>query len=64
MSDLVTPQTIAHQSPLSMEFLAGYSPWSCKELDATEHAHACTHKVYIKVNRILGQEENLNTFKV
>ena len=22
--------------------LAGYSPWSCKELDTTEHAHACT----------------------
>ena len=47
-----------------MEFLAGYSSWSCKELDTTEHTHACTHKIYIKVNHILGQEENLNTFKV
>jgi len=25
------------------EDLAGYSPWSCKELDMTEHAHIHTH---------------------
>ena len=25
------------------EDLAGYSPWSCKELDMTEHAHVHTH---------------------
>ena len=23
--------------------LAGYSPWSCKELDTTEHRHTHTH---------------------
>ena len=23
--------------------LAGYSPWSCKELDITEHTHTHTH---------------------
>ena len=32
----VTPWTVAHQAPLSMENLVCCSPWGCKELDTTE----------------------------
>ena len=31
--------------------LAGYSPWSCEELDMIEHAHIPTH-VFSKVTKI------------
>ena len=40
----VTPWTVAHKAPLSMifsrqEYLVYYSPWGCKESDATERFH-------------------------
>ena len=31
-----TPLTVAHQAPLSLGSLVGYSQWSCKESDMTE----------------------------
>ena len=37
-----TPVLLSRESH-GQRSLGGYSPWSCKELDKTEHAHTCTH---------------------
>ena len=39
---------LAWKTPWTEEPLAGYSPWSQKELDRTEHTHTNTHRYWGK----------------